>query len=71
MFSAGLETDLKELMSTGFKSFLIACAGVFIPLIGGTLLYMGFYGMSPWGSLDFYKAVLFNDFTFIADKLNL
>ncbi|MBP9996929.1 MAG: cation:proton antiporter [Lachnospiraceae bacterium] len=57
MFSAGLETDLKELMSTGFKSFLIACAGVFIPLIGGTLLYMGFYGTAPWGSEKFYTAV--------------
>ncbi len=57
MFSAGLETNLKDLMKTGPKAFLIACAGVFIPLIGGSLLYMGFYGMSPWGSDEFYKAV--------------
>lgn len=57
MFSAGLETDLKELMKTGPKAFLIACAGVFVPLVGGTLLYMGFYGASPWGSEEFYKAV--------------
>ena len=57
MFSAGLETDLKELLSTGPKAFLIACAGVFVPLVGGTLLYMGFYGTSPFGSEKFYEAV--------------
>lgn len=57
MFSAGLETDLKELMKTGPVVFLIACAGVFVPLLGGTLLYMGFYGTAPWGSEKFYTAV--------------
>ncbi len=57
MFSAGLETDLKELLKTGPVAFLIACCGVFIPLVGGALLYMGFYGMQPWGSEGFYKAV--------------
>lgn len=57
MFSAGLETNLKDLMKTGPIAFLIACAGVFIPLFGGSLLYMGFYGVSPWGSEGFYQAV--------------
>ncbi len=57
MFSAGLETNLRDLMKTGFKALLIACAGVFFPLVGGTLLYMGFYGTSPLGSTEFYKAV--------------
>jgi Kef-type K+ transport system membrane component KefB len=57
MFSAGLETDLKELMKTGPIAFLIACAGVFVPLVGGTLLYMAFYGTAPWGSEKFYMAV--------------
>lgn len=57
MFSAGLETNLRDLMKTGLKALLIACAGVFIPLVGGTLLYMGFYGTSPLGSPEFYKAV--------------
>ncbi len=57
MFSAGLETDLKDLMKTGPIAALIACAGVFIPLILGALLYMGFYGVAPWGSEGFYKAV--------------
>jgi len=57
MFSAGLETNLKDLLKTGPIALLIACAGVFIPLIGGTFLYMGFYGVQEVGSLDFYKAV--------------
>lgn len=57
MFSAGLETNLKELLKTGPIAFLIACAGVFVPLLGGTLLYMGFYGAAPWGSEKFYMAV--------------
>lgn len=57
MFSAGLETNLRDLLKTGPKAFLIACAGVIVPLIGGTLLYMGLYGTSPLGSTGFYKAL--------------
>lgn len=57
MFSAGLSTDLRELLKTGPVAFLIACAGVFVPLVGGTLLYMGFYGTAPWGSEKFYTAL--------------
>ena len=57
MFSAGLETDLKELMKTGPIAALIACAGVFIPLVIGALYYMFFYGFAPWGSNEFYEAV--------------
>lgn len=57
MFEVGLESDLKELMKTGPIALLIACAGVFVPLVLGTLLYMGFYGTAPWGSENFFKAV--------------
>ncbi|MDE6926212.1 MAG: cation:proton antiporter [Acetatifactor sp.] len=57
MFSVGLESDLKELLKTGPVAFLIACFGVLIPLVAGALLYMGFYGVAPWGSENFYKAV--------------
>lgn len=57
MFSAGLGTDLKELVKTGPIAFLIACFGVFIPLISGAVYYMAYYGSSPWGSEGFYKAV--------------
>lgn len=57
MFSAGLETNLRDLVKTGPVAFLIACAGVAVPLVGGTLLYMIFYGVSPLGSEEFYRAV--------------
>lgn len=57
MFEVGLETDLKELMKTGPIALLIACAGVFVPLVLGAVLYMCFYGFAPWGSEEFYKAV--------------
>lgn len=57
MFSAGLETNLKEMIKTGPKALLIACAGVFVPLLGGTLLYMCFYGFSAVGTPEFFKAI--------------
>lgn len=57
MFEVGLETDLKELVKTGPIALLIACAGVFIPLALGTLLYMGFYGFAPWGDEEFFRAL--------------
>ena len=48
---------MKDLVKTGPVAFAIACAGVAVPLVGGTLLYMAFYGVAPWGSDEFYKAV--------------
>lgn len=57
MFSAGLETNLKDLVKTGPKAFAIACAGVFVPLGGGTLLYMCFYGFSSIGTPEFFRAL--------------
>ena len=44
MFSTGLGTNLKELMRAGPIATLIACIGVLVPLMGGTLLYSAFYG---------------------------
>ena len=57
MFSAGLETNLNQLRKTGVKATLIACAGVFVPLVAGALLYMCFYGFSEFGTDEFYHAV--------------
>ena len=57
MFSAGLETNLTKLKKTGIKATVIACAGVFIPLIFGTILYMCFYGFESFGSDGFFHAV--------------
>lgn len=57
MFSAGLETNLQELKKSGFAAFMIACVGVLVPLVGGSLLYMCIYGFSEFGSDEFFKAV--------------
>lgn len=38
MFTAGLETDIKELKKTGKASFIIAILGMTVPLIGGFTL---------------------------------
>ncbi len=57
MFSAGLETNLKEMIKTGPKALLIACAGVFVPLLGGTVFYMCFYGFSAVGTPEFFRAI--------------
>ena len=57
MFSAGLETNMRDLLKTGPIATLIACSGVFIPLFMGAGFYMLYYGASPWGSEGFYKAV--------------
>ena len=57
MFCAGLETNIKDLIKTGPKALAIACSGVFVPLAGGTLLYMLFYGFSGFGTPEFFKAL--------------
>ena len=57
MFCAGLETNLKSLVKTGPKALAIACSGVFVPLLGGTLLYSCFYGFNSIGTPEFYKAL--------------
>lgn len=57
MFSAGLETDLKDLIKTGPKALAIACAGVFVPFIFGALLYFGFYGFEGMGTPNFFAAM--------------
>lgn len=44
LFSSGLETNMTELKKSGVKATLIACGGVFVPLVFGTvgaLLFMG------------------------------
>ena len=57
MFGAGLETNMKDLLRTGVKALVVACVGVFVPLIGGTLLYSAFYGFAKVGSEHFLRAV--------------
>ncbi len=57
MFNAGLGTNLRDLIKTGPKAVLIACAGVAVPLGGGFLLYSCYYGFAPTGSSKFFEAV--------------
>ena len=57
MFSAGLGTNLKDLLKTGPLALLIACAGVLVPLICGAIYYQCCYGFVPFGSDEFYRAL--------------
>lgn len=57
MFSAGLETDIDKLKKSGLKATVIALAGVLVPLILGTVLYMCFYGFAAPGTTEFIQAV--------------
>lgn len=51
MFEAGLDTDLKQLIKSGGVALLIACAGVFVPLVLGTMLCFAFFP-----NVGFYNA---------------
>lgn len=57
MFMAGLTTNIRDLIKSGPLALLIACVGVTVPLIGGTILYSCFYGFSTIGSEGFFRAV--------------
>lgn len=57
MFSAGIETNMRDLLKTGPKALLVACIGVLVPLMGGTALYGAFYGFGRLGSEHFLRAV--------------
>lgn len=51
MFSAGLDTDLKELQANIGASFVTALIGVIVPLLGGTLCY-GLFFHENFGNYD-------------------
>ena len=59
MFSTGLETNLKELKSTGLAAVLVACAGVFVPLLLGFLISLPFgdIGLGFADSTNIYRSV--------------
>lgn len=54
MFSTGLETNLKELKNTGLAAILIACMGVFVPLVLGFLISL------PFGNIGLGTENIFN-----------
>lgn len=57
MFSAGLETNLKDLVKSGPAALTIASAGVFVPLGMGFLLYGCFFGFAAVGSEEFLRGL--------------
>lgn len=57
MFEAGLGTNLQELKKSGLRATLIACSGVLVPLVMGTVLFMSFYGFDTFGSERFMKGM--------------
>ena len=58
MFTAGMETDIKQLKSTGKASLVIALMGILFPLIGGFLVAGVFYGnMSALTQAEILKNV--------------
>lgn len=59
MFSAGLETDLKELIRTGPLALAVACVGVAVPLLGGFALFslLMYGGFPEVGSNEFFRAL--------------
>ncbi len=59
MFSTGLETNLKELKSTGLAAVLIACVGVAVPLLFGFLISMPFasIGLGITSAEGIYRSI--------------
>lgn len=57
MYSAGLGTSLKSLIKSGVKSTIIACCGVFVPLIMGAIMALCFWGFDGFGTAKFYQAM--------------
>lgn len=58
MFSAGLETNLKELKKSGVLAFCIACMGVLVPFVGGFLLCIAFNGFDGIGTDGFFRGLM-------------
>ena len=57
MFSAGLESDTKEILRSGPKALAVATSGVVLPLAAGTGLFLLFYGQASSQRNLFYEAL--------------
>lgn len=57
MFLAGLDTDLDELKKNGVASLIVAIIGVIVPLIGGTVTYILFFGTDLSNAPDLLVAL--------------
>ena len=58
LFTAGLETDLKEMKNTGLVSFLVALGGVLLPLAAGFGIGVAFLGTDNLLSCLFVGVIL-------------
>jgi len=58
MFSAGLETDMKQMKQTGVKSLIIALCGVLFPFGLGFAISIPFFGTEKWLSCMFIGTIL-------------
>lgn len=57
MFTAGLESDTKEIIRSGPKALMVAASGVILPLVAGTALFLFFYGRADTQRNLFYEAL--------------
>lgn len=58
MFTAGMETDIKQLKSTGKASFIIAMFGIILPLGGGFLVASLYYqNMAEMSQVELFKNI--------------
>ncbi|MBQ0098944.1 MAG: cation:proton antiporter [Firmicutes bacterium] len=58
MFTAGLETNIKDIKDTGFVALLVALGGVLLPLGAGTLLGFLFLREEPWTTWLFIGVIM-------------
>ncbi len=58
LFTAGLETDLKELKNTGKEAILVAMGGVLVPLLLGFVVGIAFFGTNDLLSSLFMGVIL-------------
>lgn len=59
MFSAGLETNIKDIKATGIASIIITLLGVIVPFAGGFLLAWAFQGFSAINSSNYLEFIFF------------
>ena len=72
MFTAGLETDVKELRKTGAASFLIALIGVIVPLIGGfAVAYFFNDGTASDATASIFLQNIFNGIILTATSVSI
>ena len=57
MFSAGLDTDVRELKKNSVSAFVVAGIGVLVPVLGGFATYAAFFKPSLANQQELLKAI--------------